>query len=116
MYGLQDEFDKNGKSNNMKCFGKTLWLITFLKVIYGSSSIWDKVIYWKCVFWSLKFTKLSDPQLAFLQIIIKKKILKIQDRSLLLIKIILGNNVEECTVESSACIGLDDMEKRSDHW
>ena len=63
----------------------------------------------------MKFTKLSDPQLAFLQIIIKKKILKIQDRSLLLIKIILGNNVEECTVESSAyeCFELDVMDRRS---
>ena len=73
MYGLQDEFDKNGKSNNMKCFGKTLWLITFLKVIYGSSSIWDKLFTESAFFGHWNLPNCPIPSWHFYKLSLRKK-------------------------------------------
>ena len=62
----------------------------------------------------IEFDKLSVHQLAILsKSRLIQEIVSTLDEKLVLKKGVLGNIVEECKVESSACIGLDDMEKRS---
>ena len=68
------------------------------------------------VFWSLKLTRLSAPQLAILsRSSLREEIVSTLETSLVLKEGLFGKIVEECKVESSAYewIGLDVTDRRS---
>ena len=78
-------------------------IAVFLNMIFSSSVRLERLISINWVFKSLKFTKLSVPQLAILsRSSLREEIESTLEASLELDEGLLGNIVEECKVESSA--------------
>ena len=91
-------------------------ITVFLKRTCRSSAGLERDIKTNWVFWSLKFTRLSAPQLAILsRSSLREEIVSTLDISLVLVEGLFGKIVEECKVESSAYewMGLDVMDRRS---
>ena len=77
-------------------------IAVFLNIIFKSSVRLERLISINWVFKSLKFTKLSVPQLEILsRSSLREEIVSTLEASLELDEVLLGNIVEECKVKSS---------------
>ena len=114
IWGFQDKFDD---MVSPKRWNVVVGVITeFLKFIFKSSEIFDKLITTNCVFRSLKLTKLSIPQPAILcRSLLREEKVSTLEISQKLEEGLLSNIEEECRVESSVYewMGFYDTFKRS---